>query len=81
MVERSTRGWGEDRRPGASGRWSLGECLGKVWGEEAAYGAGNFQMGSSWVRSGFQEAFGEMWVRFSVGRKGGVAGGLGEIGG
>ena len=44
-------------------------------------GAENSGRDASWVRSGFQEVFGEMWVGFSVGRKGEVAGGLGEIGG
>ena len=44
-------------------------------------GAENSRRDVSWVQSGFQEVSGEMWVGFSVGRKGEVAGGLGEIGG
>ena len=45
------------------------------------WGAENSRRDASWVRSGFQEVSGEMRVGFSVGRKGGTAGGLGEIGG
>ena len=45
------------------------------------WSAGNFRRDSRWVPVGFQVDSGEMWVRFSVGRKGGVAEGLGEIGG
>ena len=45
------------------------------------WSAGNFRRDSRWVPVGFQVDSGEMWVRFSEGRKGGVAGGLGEIGG
>ena len=45
------------------------------------WSAGNFRRDSRWVPVGFQADSSEMWVRFSVGRKGGIAGGLGEIGG
>ena len=45
VVLGSVCGGGEGWRLGGLGRWSRGECLGKVWGEEAACGAGNFWEG------------------------------------
>ena len=57
-------------RLGGLGRWRLGECLGKVWGELGVCGAGNFRMGLCWVRCEFQRDF---WVKcglFRCGKEG-----------